>query len=235
MDLVLLTATIVLMAVEVQVFTRLTRAAARGDTGHKRLRAYIYLVVYQWTLTGCVALVWVADGRPWSSLRLGAPNLWGFGASLALAGLFLAFSLIQRTAILQRPELAAVARRQITEAEGIMPHTQPEHRLWAPVTLTAGICEEVLFRGFLLTFATGLVGLVAAAVITSILFGVFHAYYGWKGIVKTGALGLGFALLAIWSASLIPGIILHAAMDLVSGDLGYRVLTQSTGATASTG
>jgi uncharacterized protein len=229
-DLVLLLAMIVSMTVEVHVFTRLTRAAAREGTDERRLRAYIYLIAYQWALTGWIAVVWLAQGRPWSVLRLGVPNFWGFGTSIALVAAFVLLSVIQRTALLQRPELSAAARRRIADVEGITPQTPTERRLWTFTALTAGVCEEVLFRGFLLALVTGLAGLAAAAVITSVLFGFFHAYYGWKGILKTGAFGLVFALLAIWSGSLIPGIVLHAAVDLIGGDVSYRVLTQSTNA-----
>jgi len=35
-------------------------------------------------------------------------------------------------------------------------------------------------------------------------------------------------LIALWSASLIPAIIIHALVDLTGGDLAYRVLSRST-------
>lgn len=225
-DLALLLVMIVLMAIEVVVFGALFRAAARGTPRGSRLPSYIYLIIYQWAMAASIAAVWIATSRPWSALLLGVPNRWGFGASLALSVAFLVLSALQRRALLKRPEIPEAIRRQILDMEPMAPHTRQERRVWTIVAITAGCCEEVMFRGFLLAVFASWVGLIAAVAINAAAFGIFHAYYGWKGILKTGAVGLVMALLALWSASLIPVIILHAGIDLNSGDLTYRVLTK---------
>jgi membrane protease YdiL (CAAX protease family) len=225
-DLALLLVMIVLMAIEVVAFGVLFRAAARGTPRGSRLPSYVYLIVYQWAMAVSIAALWIATGRPWSALLLGVPNRWGFGASLALSVAFLVLAALQRRALFKRPEISETTRRQILDFEPMAPHTRRERRVWTFVAITAGCCEEVMFRGFLLAFFANWVGLVEAVAINVAAFGVFHAYYGWKGIVKTGAFGLVMALLALWSASLIPVIILHAGIDLSSGDLAYRVLSK---------
>ena len=225
-DLALLLVMIVLMAIEVVVFGALFRAAARGTPRGSRLASYIYLIIYQWAMAASIAALWIATSRPWSALLLGVPNRWGFGASLALSVAVLVLSALQRRALLKRPEIPEAIRRQILDMEPMAPHTRQERRVWTIVAITAGCCEEVMFRGFLLAVFASWVGLIAAVAINAAAFGIFHAYYGWKGILKTGAVGLVMALLALWSASLIPVIILHAGIDLNSGDLTYRVLTK---------
>ena len=225
-DVALLLVMIVLMAIEVVVFGDLFRAAARGTPRRSRLPSYIYLIVYQWAVTSSIAALWIATRRPWSALLLGVPNRWGFGASLALSVAFLVLAALQRRAIFKRPEISETTRRQILEIEPMAPHTPKERRVWTFVASTAGCCEEVMFRGFLLAIFASWVGLIAAVAINVAAFGIFHAYYGWKGILKTGAFGLVMALLALWSASLIPVIILHAGIDLNSGDMAYRVLSK---------
>jgi membrane protease YdiL (CAAX protease family) len=222
-DLALLVVMIVLMAIEVVVFGVLFPATARGTPRGSRFPSYSYLIVYQWAMTASIAALWVATGRPWSALLLGVPKRWGFGASLALSVAFLVLSALQRRALFKHPEIPESIRRQILEIEPMAPHTPQERRVWTFVAITAGCCEEVMFRGFLLALFASWVGLIAAVAINVAAFGVFHAYYGWKGILKTGAFGLVMALLALWSASLIPVIILHAGIDLNSGDLAYRV------------
>jgi len=225
-DLALLVVMIVLMAIEVLVFGVLFRATARGTPRGSRLPSYSYLIIYQWAMTASIAALWVATGRPWSALLLGVPNRWGFGASLALSVAFLVLSALQRRALFKRPEIPESIRRQILDIEPMAPHTPQERRVWTFVAITAGCCEEVMFRGFLLALFASWVGLIAAVAINVAAFGVFHAYYGRKGILKTGAFGMVMALLALWSASLIPVIILHAGIDLNSGDLAYRVLSK---------
>jgi uncharacterized protein len=225
-DVVLLLVMIVLMAIEVALFGDLFRATARGTPRGSRLPSYIYLIVYQWAMTASIAALSIATSRPWSALLLGVPKLWGFGASLALSVAFLVLAALQRRAIFKRPEISETARRQILEIEPMAPHTRQERRTWTFVAITAGCCEEVMFRGFLLAFFASWLGLMAAVAINVAAFGIFHAYYGWKGILKTGAFGLVMALLAPWSGSLIPVIILHAGIDLNSGNLAYRVLSK---------
>jgi len=225
-DLALLLVMSVLMAIEVVVFGALFRAAARGTPRGSRLPSYIYLIVYQWAMAASIAALWIATSRPWSALLLGVPNRWGFGASLALSVTFLVLATLQRRTLFKRPEISETTRRQIADIEPMAPHTRQERRVWTFVAITAGCCEEVMFRGFLLALFASWVGLIAAVAINVAAFAIFHAYYGWKGILKTGAFGLVMALLALWSASLIPVIILHAGIDLNSGDVAYRVLSK---------
>ncbi len=222
-DLVLLVVMIVCMAIEIGLFARLIRAPARGVHDQSRLPTYRYFVVYQWVLVAAIALVWIADKRPWGVLLLGKPHPLEFGICFVLALAYVIVATKQRRALLDRPELATALRAQVASVGGITPHTPQERKLWTFVAITAGICEEVFFRGFLLAVVASYTGLVGAVVATAVLFGVYHAYYGWSGILKTGGLGLLFALIAVWSGSLIPAMILHATIDTMSGDVAYHV------------
>jgi len=129
---------------------------------------------------------------------------------------FLVLAALQRRVLFKHPEISETTRRQILDIEPMAPHTRQERRVWTFVAITAGCCEEVMFRGFLLALFASWIGLIAAVAINVAAFAIFHAYYGWKGILKTGAFGLVMALLALWSASLIPVIILHAGIDLAA-------------------
>jgi len=60
--------------------------------------------------------------------------------------------------------------------------------------------------------------------ISSAIFGFGHIYLGLIQVPRTAALGVIFALIVLASGSLWPAIILHAALDLNSGDLGFRAL-----------
>ena len=57
----------------------------------------------------------------------------------------------------------------------------------------------------------------AAALLSSAVFGVLHAYQGWLGMVRTGMLGLLLAAAFLLSGSLWPCIVAHAILDLVAG------------------
>ena len=227
LDFLLLLAMIVGMAIEVVRFTSLIRAPARGVRDQSRLPTYRYFLVYQWALVAAIALLWATDTRPWGQLLLGRPHSLGFAVCFVLAVAYLFVATKQSRALVVRTELPQALRTQLRSTEGITPHTARERELWTFVAITAGVCEEVFFRGFLLTFVASFTGLVAAVAITAMLFGLYHAYYGWAGILKTGGLGCVFALIVLWSGSLIPAMILHGTIDLMSGDIAYHILARS--------
>jgi CAAX protease family protein len=97
-----------------------------------------------------------------------------------------------------------------------------------PLALTAGICEEILCRGFMMWYF-GTWGTAAAVVLSSVVFGLGHLYVGVPHVFRTTLIGVGFALLAVFTGSLLPGIVLHAAIDWISGDVGYHAYAGGPG------
>ena len=226
-DYALVSVMIAFMIIEVLIFSALGRAEARGAVRNARVRVYAFFIAYQWALVAWIAILWIETKRPWSSLLLGSPNRWGFAVSMALAISYAVLMILQRRAIASRPKLLERLSGRIAEIKAIVPHTLRERRIWTLAAITAGVCEEVFFRGYLLAFTASIAGIIAAVLICAVLFGLYHAYFGPSGILKTGAFGLVMTLIALWSGSLIPVIIIHATVDLTSGDIGYLVLSRT--------
>jgi len=113
-------------------------------------------------------------------------------------------------------KLSAI-KEQMGETFSLAPQTPRESRLFDMVSITAGVCEEILYRGLLLATLVPLVGTWPAVAISSLIFGLGHAYQGIAGIVKTGLTGLVLALLTVSSGSLFIAIVLHTVVDLASG------------------
>jgi len=70
-------------------------------------------------------------------------------------------------------------------------------------------------------------GPIAAVILSSILFGFGHIYMGVAQVPRTATVGLVFALVAFASGSLWPAILLHAAIDWNSGELGFHILGEN--------
>ena len=90
--------------------------------------------------------------------------------------------------------------------------------LWVGVSLAAGVCEEIVFRGYLqrqLTAMTGHAGI--AILLQAIIFGVGHGYQGWKPMITISAVGFILGVLAWWRGNLRAGMIAHTALDLLAG------------------
>jgi uncharacterized protein len=203
-------------------YPRAAREIGAGVTG-ARLRLYRYIVVVTWLGAACVAAVWLAYARPWALLGLGLGEPVRLGAGLGLAALYVALAVAQRRAVLAHPDVLGRLARSFRHVEPLIPRTPAERNGFRAVAATAGICEELFYRGYLMWYVGALAGLSAAVVVSSAAFGFDHMYLGRRYALRTAIGGLAFAAVVVVSGSLWPAIVIHAAADLVSGDLGERV------------
>ena len=101
----------------------------------------------------------------------------------------------------------------------MIPKTKNEKKWWVAVSLTAGVCEEVIFRGvyfFLIASIFPNISVSLVFVIGVGLFGLGHLYQGWKGFTLATLVGAFLALIYIVSGSLILVILIHFLTDLAS-------------------
>jgi membrane protease YdiL (CAAX protease family) len=110
----------------------------------------------------------------------------------------------------------------------ILPQSSVELIPYYGLAVTAGICEEFLYRGFGFAALTR-VGLPTWLVVlgTSILFGLAHLYQGRGGVLGTTILGLLLAYARVVLGSLVPSIVWHSVIDLVAGIAGPRYLLRA--------
>jgi membrane protease YdiL (CAAX protease family) len=106
----------------------------------------------------------------------------------------------------------------------LAPGTLPEMIVWVILAVTAGFCEEYIFRGYLQKQFHAITGSDAAAVaMQAVCFGIAHSYQGVKSMVTITEYGTLFGMLAVYRKSLRPGMIQHAMQDSFSG-LGLALL-----------
>jgi membrane protease YdiL (CAAX protease family) len=109
--------------------------------------------------------------------------------------------------------------------DSLLPQSLLEIAVWIGVSITAGICEELAFRGFLQRQLHALSGNVVVAILgQALIFGLFHAYQGWKNVVVITVLGILFGVLAAWRGNLRANIVVHAWGDVWGGWLGALVM-----------
>jgi uncharacterized protein len=201
---------------------RLVRATAAGVRG-ARAAYYWGTFAVEWILTLYVLALWVVFRRPWDNLYLGRSSLFRLGLGLAFGLAVIIFLWHQQRTILARPKLIERVRQKISFADPFLPHTDAERYHFWLLAITAGICEEILYRGFLLGFLRAWSGIIAAIVISSIVFGWGHVYQGYRHVPRTAFVGLFFAFVVVLTKSLWPAILIHAAIDLHSGELAFGV------------
>ena len=212
-------------AVLVALFLLVTVGGAvfqgRGAAGHAGpahtgvVPLYLSLLVLEW---GLALFVWrgalgsdaaklksLIGGRwshPWDGVRDGALAL---AAWLAWVGIQVGWD----------RWLSPDHARSI---ENLLPQGIVEIALWIALSMSAGFCEELVFRGYLqrqfaaLTRSNAIGLLLQAA-----LFGVSHGYQGVAATGKIALFGVLYGSLALWRRSLRPGMIAHAWSDIWAG------------------
>jgi membrane protease YdiL (CAAX protease family) len=215
---------------------RILRALADRVPG-TRMRAYRNLLVLEWAFAAAVVALWVAQHRVWAALHLAAGRLLPTALGAAFVAGYLVLAGAQVRALVAAPErLVRFAARQ-AKMDPLAPRTIDEQRLFMVLAVTAGLCEEFLYRGFALWYFSSLAGPVAGFALAAGLFGLGHLYLGRMHVVRTTIVGAVFGLLVIGTGSLWLAIVLHAAMDLIGGAVGGRAFRAAdqhaaTGATS---
>jgi membrane protease YdiL (CAAX protease family) len=205
---------------------RLRRLLAQPTMGTKeKLALYGSTTAFQWILLGIVA--WRALARGVTPAELGLARHFSFRLALVslagavLLGVFQWFNL--RRVGRMSGAIPDLMRKLATR---LLPSRAVEFGPYCALALTAGVCEEFLYRGFAMA-ALARVGTATwlVVVITSVLFGLAHAYQGRSGIVGTMLMGFLLAGCRLMYGSLAPVMVWHAAVDIVAGIAGPKYLS----------
>ena len=204
------------------------RLALAAESEIKRVRRSLYLQALwiQWGLVLALAAWWMARARAWTSLGLTLPATPTFLGITAAALVGAALLLIQSRSGARDPRVLELVMRRLGNVERMLPHDQGELRVFRGLAVTAGVCEEVLYRGFLMWYLGHWLGPVPSLVAASIVFGIGHSYQGPRGVAVTALVGMVLGLLYLAAGSLLPAILLHAAGDLHSGTLAHAALSR---------
>ena len=202
---------------------RLRRNIEAGLPYTRRIRDYRNNMLILWGVCAATLGLWSWQARDWSTLGLAAPSV--DDGRLIVAAL-LALSVVAysyRTLALVRSSSAAAgsvieSTRRFSFA---LPHSRRDLRWFYALSVTAGITEEVLYRGFMLTYLSGYMPVTAAVVVSSLLFAGGHAYQGARGVVQVFVLAIAFSAMYVLSGSLVVPIFAHVLVDWFGGRAVY--------------
>lgn len=104
-----------------------------------------------------------------------------------------------------------------------LPTNNKEYRHMIFVSFIAGICEEIIYRGFLLWFLTNYMPLVPSVILANLPFALGHlTSTGFKNSLKAFVLALVFTGAYLLTKSLWLPILLHILVDLYATILSYK-------------
>jgi membrane protease YdiL (CAAX protease family) len=215
--------------IAVRAYRRMTARLAAGEAG-VRSRTYRTAIGGQLVGATLVLVLWAVSGRAWERLvSLGwIPAGWWTVLAWGVVLLACALLIAQMTAVRGNEAGLSSLRKQMDPVEGLLPHTPAELRLFLAVSLAAGVCEEIVSRGYLLAYFDSLVGPAGAVLASTLLFGLDHAYQGAAGVMKTAVWGLLYAGAYVATGSLLAPMLLHFAVDAASGMVAYLALRPAT-------
>jgi membrane protease YdiL (CAAX protease family) len=210
------------------------RSAAPDALPRLRRHTYRAAIAMQWSLVLATGLIWFLARRPLADLglepRLGG-GLIGVGVGLAI---IVVVMIRERHRAIADPDGLAEIRARLEPLRFLLPHTRDEFGLFSWVALTAGSCEELLYRGYLIWYFSHALPWWAAALAAAVAFGFGHAYQGPRGVVVGTILGGFLAAVYFLTGSLYAPMVFHALMDLHTGDLAWRAYAREREETAVT-
>lgn len=135
---------------------------------------------------------------------------------LGVLGVLVAGSVfsIRRTQAKAAAQSATPSSSKLTP---MLPRNRRERWYWACLALSAGICEEIVWRGFLLAALVALfpgLGAWLYVLVIALVFGIGHLYQGIGGMFVSGFIGAIFAALYLMTGSLWLVMLLHTLIDL---------------------
>lgn len=137
---------------------------------------------------------------------------WGIYELIAIA-MFVAWGLLG--AVLGR--LLPARPGALKNIVVLLPGTLPEKLVWTVLSLSAGFCEEFVYRGYLLQqFFEWTRFLPAAIILKAVVYAAAHAALPWQVAVSVFFLGLLFGFVAAWKRTLIPGMLMHGVLDALA-------------------
>lgn len=190
----------------------------------ERLSLYGSTIAFQWIATAVAAWRAWAHGFTARQLGLAVPNRWKLlvitvlGFVLIVTLQWLNLRRMGRSTSPLRGPLQALAER-------ILPQSTMELIPFFALAVTAGLCEEFLYRGFAMAVLTrGGLPTFAVVILSAILFGMAHLYQGRSGFVSTTLLGILLGVSRAALGSLVPVVAWHMGVDVVAGMAGPRYL-----------
>ena len=196
------------LAVFASLLAWMRMAAPNARLGH--LGLYAIVLGFEWLLLGIV--LWrseVGFSAYVPKTRHRARSLlWDVLTATLLSGVLLSISPIV---------ISFLGKTGWTSTESMLPRGEIETVAWVVMAISAGVSEEAVFRGYLQRQISEWTGLSCLGIAgQAVIFGLCHAYQGWKNVFLIVVWGFIFGVAAFWRKGLRGNMIAHAALDIFS-------------------
>lgn len=194
-----------------------------------------------WSAADKIKFYWTNAAALWGLLAIVAVNWWITGKDIAdfiskfkiplWSPLILVLVLMVLTAYFfelfwsTHPNLdKKTTIERLNQQTPFLPSQKKEWNHYIVLAVSAGICEEVVFRFYLLSYWIQLTNqVIFGLILSAVLFGAVHLYQGYRAMVKIAVLALLLGWLFLLTDSLLLPIVLHIFIDIISGRIAYKL------------
>jgi CAAX protease family protein len=196
-----------------------TRLLRSGTDSREKLRYYQRTFGFEWIAAALALwsmgprLFLFPSGLPaFATGHATAYRVAGYAISLLVIWLILS----PHIQALRKPQVKDKLRKALARMQFFLPKTHKEARWFLVLSVTAGTCEEVLYRGFLIRYLgrePGQLGMIGGVLVAVLAFGAAHLYQGVQGFLNSAIGGLLFAVVFLLTGNLVLPILFHIAAD----------------------
>ena len=208
-------------------YQRLVAKSQRGEY-IDRMLMYRTTLATQWLLCVAGVAIWAVSGKPWADVGFAFTLDPAFAVALVLTIAIVIWLIMQlrevRSASTAQLE---IYKRHLGTVELIVPSSREQLQSFRRVAISAGVVEEFLWRGFLIWYLSQYLTIWYAAGLATILFGLAHAYQGWRKVPQLALVGSAFTILYLMTGSLLLPVALHIAFDLLQGQLAFEIVSRN--------
>lgn len=198
-------------------------------TSEQKKQIYISGSFTLFLMASIVGIVWLFFRRPLSELGLVQPT--NFSAWWWMPLVFVLLYLIDAVITLSSKKGFAETIENWEKRTPFLPTKTNELPEYFLMCFSAGVFEEIAYRGFLVTYCWYLFDgsnnqQLWAIIVPAFAFAVAHFYQGTKAVLKIFVLAVFFGYLFILSGSLLFVMILHFLVDATGGLLSLKYMKE---------
>ena len=187
-------------------------------------RVYYETIALLWLPVVCLVIYLYFTATPINSVGVTWSYQWKALTGLSLLVLLIAYFIYDLTVLVNDETKQIKLAEQMTSLAWFMPKTKPDLFIFTlGLSVSAGICEELIFRGYILNTLSEHVGITFSVIVSSALFGLCHFYQGAFNVIRTFIMGIVFCLIYLSCETIIIPIILHIVLDVYGGISSYIV------------
>ena len=181
---------------------------------------YKQIIAFQWIIVIPILITLWVNELPWKTLGLGFIEEIKWVITL-MGSIGLAFWIMQIIPL--PPRMVERLKKQYEQVDFVIPKNKRDFQWMIGLSLTAGFCEEIIYRGLLLDQLEQVMPTLPGIILANLFFALGHMGTKLKNMLWSLALGLAWSAIYYFTGSLWIPIFTHVAIDMWSGTQSYRL------------